>query len=113
LEIAKGRGRRNEEMLIAIIVIVAFGFLFLICSVGILALMVIRGYEAIQSAIQNHSETVRRDVLSELEFVRSQLADYLGNELLEKRVLPTIGYREPLDPVKQLIGSAVTKELLS
>jgi hypothetical protein len=101
-------------MLIVIIAVAVFiGLLLLARSVGLLAFTVVRECGAIQSAVKNQGEqvaTARADVLAELEFVRGQLADYLGNELLEKRVLPAVGYREPTDPVKQLISAAVTKE---
>lgn len=63
--------------------------------------------------VDQHVVTARADMLAELEFVRSQLADYIGNELLEKRVLPAVGYRETTDPVKQLIGAAVAKEFFT
>lgn len=103
-------------MLTLAIVGIFIGLLLLARSIGVLAFTVVRECGSIQSAIKNQSEqvaAVRADVLAELDFVRSQLADYLGNELIEKRVLPAIGYRETIDPVKQLIGAAVTEELFT
>jgi hypothetical protein len=99
-------------MLIAIIA-VFIGLLLLTKAVGGFALMIVRECGAIQSAIKNQGEqvtAVRDEILAELEFVRSQLADYIGNELLEKRVLPAVGYRETPDIRQEIARAIVTAD---
>jgi hypothetical protein len=90
-----------------------FGLVAVGTYVNLRAVAVLRADLALtQSVIKAEILLTRTEMLTELEFVRSQLADYIGNELLERRVLPIIGYKEPpVDPFRKLVADAVAKDV--
>jgi hypothetical protein len=98
-------------MTILVLIALVIGLVLLSNTVG-KAVLMIQDIRRTQSVILSQVTATRADVLAELDFVRSQLADYIGNELLEKRVLPTIGYREessPIESFKKLVRGSLEK----
>lgn len=99
-------------MVIAILIALAA-----LIGIGLATYMNIRAVAVLKANLELSEAAIRAEILlfnteilTELQVARSSLADYIGNELLEKRVLPTIGYREPVDLRQETMRAIISTD---